>query len=98
MGATPRVRGSCARAGLRPRPIWAGRTRRTASDDPSPGIRGRSSSLASSPRQRNVPPVNASLVASGLGAAYAERTLFADLDLVLAPGDVVGLVGGNGAG
>ncbi len=40
----------------------------------------------------------ASLVATGLGAAHGERVLFADLDLVVAPGDVVGLVGVNGSG
>src|SRR5690606_12665610 len=40
----------------------------------------------------------ATLVARGLVAAHGARTLFADLDLVLAPGDVVGLVGVNGAG
>jgi len=37
-------------------------------------------------------------VARGLGAGHAARTLFSDLDLVVAPGDVVGLVGANGAG
>jgi ATPase subunit of ABC transporter with duplicated ATPase domains len=42
--------------------------------------------------------VNATLVAKGLGAGYADRTLFSGLDLVVAPGDVVGLVGVNGAG
>jgi len=42
--------------------------------------------------------VTATLVARGLGAAHADRTLFSDLDLVVAPGDVVGLVGVNGAG
>ncbi|WP_298088047.1 ABC-F family ATP-binding cassette domain-containing protein [uncultured Corynebacterium sp.] len=34
----------------------------------------------------------------GVGAAYGPRTLFAGLDLVLAPGDVAGLSGPNGAG
>ncbi|MBF6327454.1 ABC-F family ATP-binding cassette domain-containing protein [Nocardia transvalensis] len=38
------------------------------------------------------------LHARGLSAGHGERTLFEDLDLVLAPGDVVGLVGVNGAG
>lgn len=33
-----------------------------------------------------------------LCVAYADRTLFTGLDLVIAPGDVVGLVGANGAG
>jgi ATPase subunit of ABC transporter with duplicated ATPase domains len=38
------------------------------------------------------------LQASGLAAGHGERTLFSDLDLIVAPGDVVGLVGANGAG
>ena len=42
--------------------------------------------------------MSASLVASGIGAAHGERTLFSDVDVVVAPGDVVGLVGVNGAG
>ncbi len=42
--------------------------------------------------------MSASLVASGLSAAHGSRVLFADLDLVVAPGDVIGLVGVNGAG
>ncbi len=42
--------------------------------------------------------MSATLVARGLGAAYGARTLFSDLDLVVAPGDVVGVVGANGAG
>jgi len=33
-----------------------------------------------------------------LSVAYADRTLFTGLDLVIAPGEVVGLVGANGAG
>lgn len=36
--------------------------------------------------------------ARGLSAEHGERTLFDDLDLTLAPGDVIGLVGVNGAG
>ena len=40
----------------------------------------------------------ATLVARGLAAGHADRTLFSGLDLVVAPGDVVGLVGANGAG
>ena len=40
----------------------------------------------------------ATLVARGLAAGHAERVLFSGLDLVVAPGDVVGLVGANGAG
>ncbi len=42
--------------------------------------------------------MSASLVARGVGAGFADRTLFADLSLTVAPGDVVGLVGANGAG
>ncbi|SUA76801.1 Uncharacterized ABC transporter ATP-binding protein YjjK [Nocardia otitidiscaviarum] len=42
--------------------------------------------------------MSATLHARGLSAGHGERTLFADLDLVLAPGDVIGLVGVNGAG
>ncbi|RJO72384.1 ABC transporter ATP-binding protein [Nocardia panacis] len=36
--------------------------------------------------------------ARGLSAGHGERALFTDLDLTLAPGDVLGLVGVNGAG
>ncbi len=42
--------------------------------------------------------VSATLHARGLSAGHGERILFSDLDLVLAPGDVIGLVGVNGAG
>lgn len=42
--------------------------------------------------------MTATLVAKDLTAAHGERTLFAGLDLVVAPGDVIGLVGVNGAG
>ncbi len=42
--------------------------------------------------------MSATLVAKDLAAAHGERTLFSGLDLVVAPGDVVGLVGVNGAG
>ena len=42
--------------------------------------------------------MTATLIARSLGAAHADRTLFTGLDLVVAPGDVVGLVGANGAG
>ncbi|MEU2390125.1 ABC-F family ATP-binding cassette domain-containing protein [Streptomyces sp. NPDC007369] len=42
--------------------------------------------------------MTATLVAKNLSAAHGERTLFAGLDLVIAPGDVIGLVGVNGAG
>ncbi len=42
--------------------------------------------------------MSATLTAKGLSAAHGDRTLFSNLDLVLAPGDVVGVVGANGAG
>ncbi|WP_067818881.1 ABC-F family ATP-binding cassette domain-containing protein [Nocardia inohanensis] len=42
--------------------------------------------------------MSTTLQARGLAAGHGERTLFSDLDLVLAPGDVIGLVGVNGAG
>lgn len=42
--------------------------------------------------------MNATLLARDLAASHGDRTLFSGLDLVVAPGDVVGLVGANGAG
>ncbi|MBD0695027.1 ABC-F family ATP-binding cassette domain-containing protein [Streptomyces sp. CBMA123] len=42
--------------------------------------------------------MSATLVVKDLSAGHGERTLFSGLDLVVAPGDVVGLVGVNGAG
>jgi ATPase subunit of ABC transporter with duplicated ATPase domains len=42
--------------------------------------------------------MNATLVVKDLAAGHGERTLFSGLDLVVAPGDVIGLVGVNGAG
>ncbi|MFL6140682.1 MAG: ABC-F family ATP-binding cassette domain-containing protein [Labedaea sp.] len=42
--------------------------------------------------------MSATLVAKGLVAGFGERVLFSGLDLVVAPGDVIGLVGVNGAG
>ncbi|GAB3439130.1 ABC-F family ATP-binding cassette domain-containing protein [Actinophytocola sediminis] len=42
--------------------------------------------------------MNATLVAKGLAAGHGDRVLFAGLDMVVAPGDVLGLVGANGAG
>ncbi len=44
------------------------------------------------------PDMSATLLARGLAAAHGDRTLFSGLELVVAPGDVVGLVGANGAG
>jgi ATPase subunit of ABC transporter with duplicated ATPase domains len=43
-------------------------------------------------------PMSATLIARELAAGHGDRTLFAGLDLVVAPGDVIGLVGVNGAG
>ncbi|BAU87251.1 ABC transporter ATP-binding protein [Streptomyces laurentii] len=42
--------------------------------------------------------MTATLVAKNLAAGHGDRSLFAGLDLVVAPGDVIGLVGVNGAG
>jgi ATPase subunit of ABC transporter with duplicated ATPase domains len=42
--------------------------------------------------------MSATLQATDLAAGHGARVLFTGLDLVLAPGDVVGLVGANGAG
>ncbi|MET9805208.1 ABC-F family ATP-binding cassette domain-containing protein [Streptomyces halstedii] len=42
--------------------------------------------------------MTATLVAKDLAAGHGDRTLFTGLDLVVAPGDVIGLVGANGAG
>jgi len=42
--------------------------------------------------------VTATVQAKGVSAAFGDRLLFSGVDLVVAPGDVVGLVGPNGAG
>ena len=42
--------------------------------------------------------MSATIQARSVAAGHGDRLLFADLDLVVAPGDVVGLVGPNGAG
>ncbi|MEU4835471.1 ABC-F family ATP-binding cassette domain-containing protein [Streptosporangium sp. NPDC023615] len=42
--------------------------------------------------------MSATIVAKDLAAGHGDRALFSGLDLVVAPGDVVGLVGVNGAG
>ncbi len=42
--------------------------------------------------------MSATLQTTGLAAGHGDRVLFSGLDLVVAPGDVVGLVGANGAG
>jgi ATPase subunit of ABC transporter with duplicated ATPase domains len=42
--------------------------------------------------------MTATLIAKDLSAGHGDRVLFSGLDLIVAPGDVVGLVGANGAG
>ena len=42
--------------------------------------------------------MSATVQATGLAAGHGDQVLFTGLDLVVAPGDVVGLVGANGAG
>jgi ATPase subunit of ABC transporter with duplicated ATPase domains len=42
--------------------------------------------------------MSATVVAKDLAVGHGDRALFSGLDLVVAPGDVVGLVGANGAG
>lgn len=42
--------------------------------------------------------MTATVQAKGVSAAFGDRVLFSGVDLVVAPGDVVGLVGPNGAG
>ncbi|HEY0500750.1 MAG TPA: ABC-F family ATP-binding cassette domain-containing protein [Kutzneria sp.] len=42
--------------------------------------------------------MSATLVAKDLAAGHGDRVLFTGLNLVVAPGDVIGLVGANGAG
>ncbi|MGH3753155.1 MAG: ABC-F family ATP-binding cassette domain-containing protein [Pseudonocardiaceae bacterium] len=42
--------------------------------------------------------MSATLIAKELSAGHGDQLLFAGLDLVVAPGDVIGLVGANGAG
>ena len=46
----------------------------------------------------SLPVMSATLVSRDLAAVRGARALFSGLDLVVAPGDVVGLVGANGAG
>jgi len=42
--------------------------------------------------------MTATLVAKDVAGGYAHRTLFENVDLTVAPGDVIGVVGANGAG
>ena len=42
--------------------------------------------------------MTATVQAKGVGAGFGDRELFSGVDLVVAPGDVLGLVGPNGAG
>jgi ATPase subunit of ABC transporter with duplicated ATPase domains len=45
-----------------------------------------------------VPDMSATMIARDLASGHGDRHLFSSLDLVVAPGDVIGLVGVNGAG
>jgi ATP-binding cassette subfamily F protein uup len=49
-------------------------------------------------RAVRVDQVSATLVARGVSAAHGARTVFSGVDITVSPGDVVGLVGVNGAG
>ena len=71
----------------------------TCSTSPSDDVRPVSRALRDD-RQGDgtLSTVSATLVARGLAAGHGARVLFSGLDLVVAPGDVVGLVGVNGAG
>ncbi|AGZ42480.1 ABC-F family ATP-binding cassette domain-containing protein [Actinoplanes friuliensis] len=42
--------------------------------------------------------MSATMIVRDLASGHGDRTLFSSLDLVVAPGDVIGLVGVNGAG
>ncbi|HEX5201894.1 MAG TPA: ABC-F family ATP-binding cassette domain-containing protein [Actinoplanes sp.] len=42
--------------------------------------------------------MSATMIGRGLAAGHGDHVLFSELDLVVAPGDVIGLVGVNGAG
>lgn len=42
--------------------------------------------------------MSATIQAVGVGAGFGDRELFSGVDLVVAPGDLIGLVGPNGAG
>ena len=42
--------------------------------------------------------MSATVLARGASASFGDRELFSGLDLIVAPGDVIGLVGPNGAG
>ena len=58
---------------------------------------------AAAPARRRPPDnigvlMSATLIAKDLAAGHGDRVLFSGLDLVVAPGDVIGLVGVNGAG
>lgn len=63
-------------------------TRATARPDPCPGALSRWEDA----------PRTATLVAHGLAGGYGHRILFEGIDLTVGPGDVLGIVGANGAG
>ena len=72
---------------LRPRPLPAVADRAPPAAMPRPRAAVRIGRL-----------MTATLVAKDLAAGHGDRPLFSGLDLVVAPGDVIGLVGVNGAG
>ncbi len=61
-------------------------------------MRNQDGRIARSAPNRLVGTMSATVQAVDLAAGHGARVLFSDLDLVVAPGDVVGLVGANGAG
>jgi teichoic acid transport system ATP-binding protein len=65
---------------------------------PGPGFHSRGSAESGRGARIGSIVVSATLVARDLAAAHGARVLFTGLDLVVAPGDVIGLVGVNGAG
>ena len=95
-------RGWCRRDSPRPATSATGRTRTpTTTSGRRAGIdERRRAPMPGRNRSTRLGPwtVSATLVARGLAAGHGARVLFSGLDLVVAPGDVVGLVGVNGAG
>ena len=61
-------------------------------------LAGNRPDLGGRPPWTRMGAVTATIRARGVAAAFGDRELFAGLDLIVAPGDVVGLVGPNGAG
>src|SRR5690242_18483296 len=81
---------------MQPR-LWMSMSSSPCADHAAPG-QIRSQSFSARRPDRISPLMTATLVAKDLTAGHGDRVLFSDLDLVVAPGDVIGLVGVNGAG